>query len=286
MVFVPRQRLSRPNLSFQQILWVLAVLGLFGFVLLFAPGGPSFGGARLELGGALVSGVVLSGAFLAAERRLGVEDRRHEERTAANLMRSQYQLALGMADSLARRELSGLDLSGLQLPNRDLRECGLRHTDLFESDLTGANLSGADLHGADLTFGVLKGAQLINANLICATLSGSDLQDADLTGANLFASTLYETTPRARPEDPGEPDIFDAVSHTLWEPNAVNLTGANLTGVNFGQIDVSALSHREPVEPDLARATLTGAKWDPARPPTWPRNFTPPKNAWSLAKDR
>ena len=64
------------------ILVALTILGLAGLGFLFAPGGPTFAEARLELGGALVSGVVLSGAFLAAERRLEAEDRNLEDRTA------------------------------------------------------------------------------------------------------------------------------------------------------------------------------------------------------------
>lgn len=192
MAFMSRQRLSLTNLSFQHILITLAVLGMFGLGLLFAPGGPSFGNARLELGGALVSGVVLSGAFLAAERRLEAEDRKHEERVAAKQTRAQYQLALGMADTLAGRELSGLDLSGLKLPDRDLTGTKLRYTDLFNADLGGANLAGADLAGADLTKANLHHANLTRANLMTAKIAGAELEGADLSWADLSNALLFK----------------------------------------------------------------------------------------------
>ena len=184
------------------ILVALTILGLAGLGFLFAPGGPTFAEARLELGGALVSGVGLSGAFLAAERRLEAEDRNLEDRTAERQhdieertaerqhelekrtverqTRDRYQLALALESDLTDRALSKLNLAGLQLPYRDLSK----------SRLSGANLTGANLTGANLTGAKLDVAYLTKATLVGAILKGADLAFADLSGANLVTADL------------------------------------------------------------------------------------------------
>lgn len=202
---------NRP--SFGVILAALALIGAAGLGFLFGPGDtrPLFSEARLELGGALVSGVVLSGAFLVAERRLEREDQRHEERTAERQTRAQYQLALGMAETLADRDLSGLDLSGLQLIGRDFTASRFSKANLQRTNLQRANLTRAYLYRADLTRAYLTEANLTEAFLWGANLSGANLEKANLTGANLH---LVKWKPSQRPK---WPEGFDPPENR-WNP--------------------------------------------------------------------
>ena len=301
--------------SFRVILIALAILGLAGLGFLFAPGGPSFANARLELGGALVSGVVLSGAFLVAERRLEAEDRKHEERTVArqheleertaeSQTRERYQLALGMADDLRGRTLAGLNLSGLTLTLKDLTGANLTGANLGKANLTEANLTEANLHGANLGRANLTGANLTKADMTGADLGGANLGGANLTGANL--GKMYEmylgTVANLTGANLGLADLTDAdlneanltdgyggvgqvaqVDHSGHRAYGetytilVDLTKADLTEANLTKADLSGAN--------LTRSYLSGAKWDPDHPPTWPEGFDPPENAWDPERD-
>lgn len=80
---------------------------------------------------------------------------------ASNRVRADYQLTLGMAESLEGKNLAGLDLSGLALIERNLAGANLRDTSLDSSDLEGANLSGTNMTGASLNGANLDGAILV-----------------------------------------------------------------------------------------------------------------------------
>ncbi len=105
---------------------VLSV-GAFGFYLLNTADRDDV--AQLEVGGALLSGVVLSLVFLMLERRL-------EQAVTERQTREQYQLALAMERDLSNRDFSGLQLGLLQLPGRRLAQSRMQKT-----TLTGSNLA-------------------------------------------------------------------------------------------------------------------------------------------------
>lgn len=236
---------------------VVLLIFILGALLLFGPGysRPTFDVVRVELGSALMGGLLVALAIWLAEHRLKLQ----EKRTAEQEKRNQYQLALGMAETLAGRDFSGLDLSGLQLPSRDFHKTRFKGTNLEETDLTWANLSGADL-----AFANLRGANLCEANL-----TGANLASADLTGANLLGADLSPSAPQPR---------LDAVSSDLASPavkaaSRTNLAFANLSGADLG-------------ETNLTEAIMKWVKWDPKNPPRWPSGFDPPKNAWGTEEDR
>lgn len=95
---------------------------------------------------------------------------------------------------------------------------------------------------------------LTEANLATAHLAGANLTRADLAGANLRGANLAGAT------------LIRA-----------NLTGADLTRANLARAN---LTRADLTWANLTGATLVEARWDPALPPTWPKGFDPPANAW------
>lgn len=291
--------MTRRN-SIRLISVTLLVIGLVGFGSLLVPGDsrPTLVEARLELGGALLSGVLLSGAFLVAERRLEREDRDHDERAAERQLRAQYQLALGMAESLAGRDLSGLDLSGLRLPGRDLRGTRLSFAILSNANLSQADLNGALLDGADLT-----GADLGAANSLLLLMEGGDVASSGETlGANLGMADLYAAE-------------LVGTKFVGADLSGADLRGADVSGANFlmanlaevqwtGPVTSAARRHQanqlkmDPATFKRAEAMLAFSfdlkdsfgllssvvRWNPNRPPKWPEGFDPPENGWSTER--
>lgn len=182
--------------------WVgVGCAGLIGLVLTLRAGSSPWG----ELGGALVSGVVLSAVFLVVERQLAAGDserekhrikreRELEERTAERETRERYQLALTMERDLTDRDLSGLKLSGVKLTYRELDHSILDAADLSGVDLSAASLRFVTLYGANLTGAWLSGAPLTLLGSKPrrpegADLTGAELGNVDLTGA--FLASVY-----------------------------------------------------------------------------------------------
>lgn len=182
----------------------LAVLGLM--LVATADAGDA---VHLEIGGALISGVVLSGAFLLVERRI-------EEVTTERQTRDQYQLDLAMERDLTDRDLSGLKLAQLQLSDRDLT--GPR---LARSNLSKTRLSRSTLRRADLWEANLSGAHLWKQTTFAADLGRANLTDAILSGADLTEAKLNEadlTGARWNPDVPPKwPEGFDPPKNA-WNP--------------------------------------------------------------------
>lgn len=235
----------------------MVLIFILGALLLFGPGysRPTFDAIRVELGSALMGGLLVALAVLLAEHRL----KRQEKRTAEQEKRNHYQLALGMAESLAGRDFSGLDLSGLQLPSRDFHKTRLKGTILEGTDLTWANLAEADLALANLRW-----AKLGEANL-----TGANLASADLTGANLLGADLSPSGLQRRLDTVSS----DVDSSAVKAASRTNLAFANLTGADLG-------------ETNLTEVIMKWVKWDPKNPPRWPSGFPQPENAWGTEEDR
>ena len=191
---------------------VLGLIAAGAAILAVAGENPS----RAELGGAILSGGIVGGAFVVVERMLNAAAGKRND-----LDRLRRQLE--NAESFPAIDLSNKDLSALYLPNRvlfdavmtnanlakatllfsDLRHVAASHANFTGTDLSGANLSDATLTSADLTGADLTDAGLRNADLTQATLTGARLVRADLRGADLSGARLHQA----------------------------DLTGANLTGV-------------------------------------------------------
>lgn len=206
---------------------------------------------RVEVGGALVSGVVLSVVFLLLERRI-------EQAVTETQTREQYQLALAMERDLTCRDFSGLNLAETQLRGRDLTDSRLLQADLqgaglMQSVLTNATLIGANLSSANLVSAKLGGANLWGANLARANLTGVDLTGADiqfsyLVGADTTDATLTNV-------DLSKADLGNATRPWVFLTPFLSWTG-----------------QRE--------VLLGNVAWDPANPPKWPEGYDPPENAW------
>jgi len=158
-------------------------------------------------------------------------------------LREEVLAAAARGESLARRDLTGVDLSGAQLARQDLTDAFLEGANGAAVDLSGASLARAVLARGDLTGANLAGANLAGANLGHARLAGADLTGADLTGAVLHRADL--TGARL--------DGAKLAGANLWE---ATLTGVSMTrvaadGVLFHQVDLSGVS--------LAHASLRKA---------------------------
>lgn len=137
--------------------------------------------------------------------------------------------AIAKKESLANRNLTGVDLSGLDLSGADLRgalmesasfagarlertrldDCVLAHARFDGAELSGASFVGAnlgsasfaevrggapvDLRKANLWKASLAGASLTHANLEEASLWEADLSRADLSHATLSSASFYRT---------------------------------------------------------------------------------------------
>ncbi len=173
----------------------------------------------------------------------------------AKLTREQVIKRIKKGESLANRNLSGLDLSNAKLLDTDLPEnnltgaipkvagpyadmdygvmfhganlkgANLSRTNLHKADLTRANLSGANLSGADLSFAKLTGANLTGANLWEANLDTANLRRANLAKAGLFRANLSEG-------DLSSANLQEADLRLSRLSNA-NLSGANISGVKL-----------------------------------------------------
>jgi uncharacterized protein YjbI with pentapeptide repeats len=141
-----------------------------------------------ELGGAILSGGIVGGAFVLVERMLNAAARKrnHQDRLRQQLESGEVFPAMNLA---------GEDLAGLYLPNRvffgavlnhaNLRDAQLLFGDLRHIEATGASFAGADLSGVNLSNACLSEADFTDANM-----RDCGLRDADLTGATLRDTVL------------------------------------------------------------------------------------------------
>ncbi len=136
--------------------------------------------------------------------------------------------------SLAGRDLSGVDLRAAPLAGADLRGCMLEH-----ADLRGARLQGCDLREAVLTAANLAQADCSGANFTGANLCASQAQGARLRGASL--------------------------SHL--RAHAANWSGVDATGAVLSQalLDEANLSHANFSQARLEDCVLNQAKLPASR---------------------
>jgi len=171
--------------------------------------------------------------------------------------------AAGRLDEAQRRQLRVIVTAAYDgeesLAGRNL--CGV---DLRESELPGIDLSGAFLEGADLTGADLSGANLRGAVLARADLTDTRLVGADLSGANLGATKLVRT-------DFSEAVLEDTVIMKA-ELDGARLHGARLKGVDFLEVTFTEadFSHVDAhqalfLQADLRRMRFTGASLVEAR---------------------
>jgi len=142
------------------------------------------------------------------------------------------------------------DLEQADLSRADLREANLQTAELSEANLRYANLQGADLRHASLFV-----TNLGKASLKKADLSRADFKKAILEKTDLSESNLYRADFRGA-------DLKDA-----------DLRKTNLTGAKFQYAK------------NWEKADWTGAFFDPAYPPKWPRGFPDPKTLGIAEKD-
>lgn len=188
-----------------------------------------------------------------------------------------------------------VDLTGANLVGMNLTGAFFRNANLAGAYLNRANLTNADLCGANL-----ERARLTNANLTSAALMGAKLQRADLNGATLYEAAIGSGKSTDWVDWSGA-DFTQAslVGATLY--NVRSMRSVNFKWTNLRDAD---LSRSEPTYVDLTtctlyRVTVTQAKladatlpsttpeqqawsWNPQYPPTWPRGFTVPANAWAM----
>jgi uncharacterized protein YjbI with pentapeptide repeats len=191
------------------------------------------------------------------------------------LLRKGYIIGAGanLTDAdLSDLDLSGMILTGTTFTGANLSNTNMTGTKINQTNFSGANLSGADLTGsflqqvksggvigeAELPTGWLlrngfligRSAYLTDADLSRQDLTGADLTGANLTGANLTGATLTGVRSWGTIGIPTLPTGWILRNGFLIGPGAnlrdanlagaalgnTDLTGANLTGVQSGNI--------------------------------------------------
>ncbi|HRX81522.1 MAG TPA: pentapeptide repeat-containing protein, partial [Pirellulaceae bacterium] len=185
--------------------------------------------------------------------------------------------------------LDGIDFPSVRLRNVDFRNADLRGVNFSGVDLRGANFSGADLRGVNFS-----GTSLIGVNLRGAKLGDfftSELDDSDgtprsiritlptdITGAFFNFDTVWpdgsfgsrfglpnlnwigSDSTHLIAHGESETDQTDLSASNLGNPLALrgfDLSGLNLSNVNFSGLDLSGVSLRDT---NLSGATLDGVK--------------------------
>ncbi len=155
-------------------------------------------------------------------------------------------------ESLAHRDLTGLDFSGRNLSGADFTGAILEKSIFTGAVLsnvrfTGAILAGADLGAADLTGADLRevtasGAICAGADLTEADLSGADFIEADFSGASLDGAVLTGAV--------FERALLAGIRARGVRAPKASLMGADLTGADLSGSDLEAA--------DLSGASLSG----------------------------
>lgn len=139
-------------------------------------------------------------------------------------------------------------------PGANLSSVRFQNLDLTKAKLQGVNFIYADLSGSDLT-----GVDLTGVNLTGVNLSGATLEGANLTNATMFEliSDKIVGTPVNMPTN------WRLIGGFIIGPR-VNLRGANLTGLDLRNIDMTGvnLDVANLTGADLRGAKLTGGKID------------------------
>lgn len=112
---------------------------------------------RSNLAAGLISGAIISAAFLGGEVAFGRQLAKADHKRAADSEREALRIQLSMGLKFPGIDLGGKDLSGFYLADRNFSEANLSGANLSGACLDRANLSGANLTGAtDLTSATLN----------------------------------------------------------------------------------------------------------------------------------
>lgn len=195
-----------------------------------------------------LGGGLASGAVLAGA--VLYLERRSGERDRRIADRQALQMLVMMERDLTGRHFSKVDMTGIRLRKR----C-LTGTDLSFSNLTGCNLVGAVLDDAHLFHAVLNKIEGTGCSF-----EGADMRYVSLRQGQFMRRATFRNA---------------------------RLEGANLTGTQFVEVcfEGAILTGTDFTGSNFVMANVSGARWDPNRPPTWPDGFNPPENSWNPDRD-
>jgi uncharacterized protein YjbI with pentapeptide repeats len=168
-------------------------------------------------------------------------------------------------------DLRAADLTGMNLSNSNLygvTSNSIRGRPTLPAGWKIVNLTlvgpGVSLAQADLRFANLSGINMTNVNLVEANLSSADLSNSDLTGANLskanIAGANLNNIVYFDLKTGGTQGLASKLPMSCFQVGgfivgpAVDLSGANLTGLNLLFMDLT--------NSNLAGTTLANAKID------------------------
>lgn len=173
--------------------------------------------------------------------------------------------ALAQGQSLAERDLSGIDLSKCDLSGADFSGAILEESDLRGANLEKANLKGADLTDAHLIMANLRQADLTDADLTDARIMQADLRHARLDGATLERAILHSSrmdSINARRADFQDADLTQAVMFDACLDEA-DLSGCRLDGSRCNRSSLQG-AHLEAVSAqnaDFSQSCLQGTNF-------------------------
>ncbi len=152
-------------------------------------------GARLDLAGAVMQGMVRSNA-----------DLRRADLTGAQVQGAVLHGAWLQGAVLYRAQMQGVDLRAAWMQGADLAHAHLQVADCWQAQMQGdeltlaqmqaTNLRQADMQGADLRRAILTSADVWGANLAGANLVGADFSGAMHLTYNQLASAFGDAATR------------------------------------------------------------------------------------------
>ncbi len=165
---------------------------------------------------------------------------------------------LAMGETLAGRDLSGINLSDMDFSGMDLRDTMLEGCDLSGCNFNKAKLDGAALVEAQLDHACFDGASLCKANLSKSygeqvSFNGTCLSNSILINATLHYSCLDNITAEKMMATDAD---FTGCSFQHAVVEEAHLINANLTASQWTHANVTACL--------LLEATLTESSWENA----------------------
>lgn len=176
-------------------------------------------------------------------------------------IREEVLEALANRQSLAERDLSGVDLSGIDFSNADLGGTFFESSNLSGARFDGANLAAAVLAHSRANQVSFKGAKLAGANLGGAKLEGTNFADTDLKGAIFFRAALKQAQfDRAH---------LDGADFSEAELRGISLRGSKALELTFSKVSMVDANLSEATlekcnffDVDLSRVNFTGGRFD------------------------
>lgn len=152
------------------------------------------------------------------ERQNSLEDARELQGTRLENLRFVRALS-SRVDVELDRPFRGLDLGGMEL-------AGL--------SLVGADFENANLADVSFRFADLRGASFGGANV-----DGADFTNANLAGASFSYENRETAASGPGPASLAQADLSGALFRRIQTWHDVNLSGSNLTGATFDEVDLS-----------------------------------------------